>query len=49
MRKLLGFAEEDSLVEDGDAAKRAAHPLGMVFLKLGVHGLEEWANKGHLP
>lgn len=36
------------LVEDGDAAQRTAEPLGVVFLKLGVHGLEEGANEGRL-
>lgn len=36
------------LVEDGDAAEGTAEPLGMVFFKLGVHGLEERADEGRL-
>lgn len=36
------------LVEDGDAAEGTAEPLGMVFFKLGVHGLEERADEGSL-
>lgn len=35
-------------MEDGDAAQRTTGPFGVVFLKLGVHGLEEGADEGHL-
>ncbi len=40
--------EASILVEDGNAAEGTAQPLGMVFLKLGVHGLQERANEGRL-
>jgi hypothetical protein len=45
------------LVEDGNAAQLAAVPFRLVFVKLGVHGLEErsherqfegWPNQGAL-
>lgn len=36
-------------MEDRDAAERTAGPFGIVLLKLGVHGLQEGANEGHLP
>ena len=39
----------DSLVEDGDAAQRAAGPLVVVHLKGRVHRVEERAHEGSLP
>lgn len=35
-------------MEDGDTAQGPAHPLGIVFLKLRIHRLEEWANERRL-
>lgn len=37
------------LVEDGNAAQRSAEPFAMVFLELGVDGLEERAHERELP
>lgn len=36
------------LVEDGDTAEGTAGPFGLVFLELGVDGLQEGTNEGHL-
>lgn len=36
-------------MEDGDAAERTADPFTVVLFELGVHGLQEGADEGHLP
>jgi hypothetical protein len=37
--------KEDVLVEDGDAAQGAARPFRIVFLELGIDGLQEGSNE----
>jgi hypothetical protein len=35
-------------MKDGDTAERSAGPLGIVLFKLGIHGLQEGTDEGHL-
>ena len=36
------------LVKNRDTAERSTVPFGMIFLKLGIYGFEEWPHEGQL-
>ena len=37
------------LVEDGNTTQLTTVPFRLVFVEIGVDGLEEWSDKGCLP